>query len=170
MMYFYTLAQALREYPAGSVASAVEKDGCYCIDDYGRSVKSNEKFKAEILEIISSFYKSGLEWIKFATEDELESGGQSPEYWMLDSPSEHPAWDYGWPENEVPQFTIESNEKRLTSEERRSLIIREHKTLKAQGVKDYTKRVAAKYKVTTVRIRQIISGKKAPNQTSRSGR
>jgi len=169
-MYFYTLAEALREYPAGSVASAVEKDGCYCIDDYGRSVKSNEKSKAEILEIISSFYKSGLEWIKFATEDELESAERSPEYWMLDFPSEHPAWGYGWDKDKVPKFAIESSKKSLTSEELRLLIIREHKTLKAQGVKDYTKRVAAKYELTTVRIRQIISGKKAPNQTSRSGR
>lgn len=81
------------EISVGALATAIENEGIYCYDRYGRFLTADCKAKVEALDLLAEMYA----WSIGADED------RSP----LDMDQEQEIWKYekyGWPVEGVPNF------------------------------------------------------------------
>jgi hypothetical protein len=102
---FYYLAEALREHGAGDVATALEQQGCFCKDRFGRILPVSENEKGEVLDAVAELCQS-----KWSDPHEIEE--IAPDFTPLDLVCDTPegfenhlVWRYGWPVEKRPNFS-----------------------------------------------------------------
>lgn len=110
----YFLAEALRDHSVGDVATAVERDGCYCEDQYGRFMPVSDSEKGKVLGVLAECHGEYREWLELPLDFEPEThpyygtppmSRVDPIMALCDAPIDHPIWRYGWPMDSPPKFS-----------------------------------------------------------------
>lgn len=105
---FY-LAEALRVHSVGDVATAIENQGCYGDDRFGRFRPLGEQEKANILDVLAQLHEHYLEWLNVPPHPD-PFVDYSPIDERCDCPNwSDPLWCYGWPPDARPEFTSSSS-------------------------------------------------------------
>jgi len=87
------------EFEIGEIATAIEKNGIYCIDGFGRIVKAANKPTHDKDCRTSEYAPRRLEGIYY---DQMNPEPYDPLYDQFDRSDEDPLIFLGWPENDCP--------------------------------------------------------------------
>ena len=97
---WFSLAEALESYKPAEVATAIERDGIWVVDRFGRKINAGDS------EASDAYSRQFALDLVSARHGELQNPG--PEYsweserWDVET---HPTYTFGWPAESVPIFS-----------------------------------------------------------------
>jgi hypothetical protein len=174
MKFKYFLAEALREHSPGAIATALEENGCFGYDRFGRVIHLTDDLVEPVLTTVADFYRENLEWIMDDNnfDPETWSVRSSPSEEMIESPNDSCFWQYGWvSDKDIPIFTDSiplreksSIDKPLGTQERNKL----YQMLIAMAIDGYGYDVEAKTSPIPSQLASMFKDRFNFNYTSES--